>query len=295
MRGEDILASEPIKLKTHIGEAIIYPLGSREHKPESYKGEFKDFDVTFESKTLDQRNADTLWIDIDASPSFFEERESLSMLDRLDNEMRKIALRFLSLLRQKLPETPTAIPLELEYTRNLPTEGPQQPDRKRVIPGVKVVSPRGGLSEQQWEELRKDLSLGVETELCDEFIMDAKVALEQDDLNRATLYAAIACEIFIKEYTEKAAKEAGISQKFWEYLKNRRPGVLDYYDSVLHLVKGHSLQVENQDMYNLLSRLYERRNEIMHEGRFSFSEGEVGQVKEDIRSVEQAISWVRGI
>lgn len=292
MRGEEILASRPIKLKTDIGEAIIYPLGSKERKPESYKGEFKDVVATFESKTHEQWDADTLWIDIDVPPSLFKEKEFLT---RLDNEMRRIALWVLRLLRLKLPETPMAIPSGLEYTINLPTKDPQQPYWRYVKPGVKVLSPRGGLSERRWEELRRDMNLGVEPELCDEFIMDAKVALEENDLNRATLYAAIGCEIFIKEYTERIARKANISQKFWEYLKNRRPRVLDYYDSILHLVKGRSLQGENRDMFKLLERLYKRRNEIMHEGKLSLSKDEISQLMEDIRGVERVISWVRGL
>lgn len=299
MTGEEVLKLEPIKLVTSVGEVTIYPPGSKDRKPESYIGPEKGFpEVKLQATGSKLWNADTLWIDIETkvSPKFSRE-ENL----KLERETHELVFRFLRLLRRKLPETPMPLPTSLVPTALFEWE-PQQPGQLSgsiaTTPFViRVVPPEAGLTAERWEELQQEMSSEVDMELWEDFIVDAKVALQEDDLNRAILYAAIACEIFIKEYCEKAAKQVGISQKFWKYLKSRQPRVVDYYDSVLHLVRNHSLQAENEEIYKLLNRLYEARNEIMHEGRLSASHSndEINQLREDIWEVAQAISWVRGL
>jgi hypothetical protein len=301
MAEDRVLKLEPIKLETEIGEVAIYPPGCKDKKPDNYietKESRLIIEGGVESKESKLWDADTLWVDVQSEvPNKLSNEE---MRVRLDREMHKVVYRFLRFLRKKLPETPFTLPASLQYSTNLYWD--IQPSglhiATMVIPAAfRLVSHGAELTEDKWKELHHEMSLGLETELYEDFIVDAKVALEEDDLNRAILYAAIACEIFIKEYCEKAAKEAGISQKFWKYLKSRRPRVVDYYDSVLHLVKKHSLQAKNQKLYKLLDRLYDARNEIMHEGRLSTSrdKDEINQLREDVREAEQVISWVRGL
>jgi hypothetical protein len=303
MAGEEVLRLDPIKVATHIGEVVIYPPGSQGRKPESYVepkqghaiGEIR-WDFGKRDSPLWQ--ADTLWVDIKTDMTRVSSWEEIH--GKLDKEMREFVSRLLRLVRRKLPEAPMALPAHLPFSVNLEW-GRQPPGHYPVASTVgyhiKVVPPGAGINKERWRELQQEMSSGVDTELYEDFVADARVALEEDDLNRATLYSAIACEIFVKEYTEKAAKEASISPKFWEYLKSRQPRVLDYYDSILHLVKGHSLRKENPTIYKLLDQLYEARNKIMHEGKLppSWSKVKVGQLREDIRRVEQVISWVCGL
>jgi len=300
MNGDEVLNLEPIKIMTDFGEATIYPPGSKERKPRTYVepkktghlGEVK-LEVTPPPSLWE---ADTLWIDVET-----EVTPELSRGDhiKLDRDVHHLVLRFLRLLRRKLPKMPFPLPTDLMPRIAFEWESEQAGQLAGVAPTtpsvIRVVPPEAGTTVAKWRELEQQLNSGVETELWEDFVVDAKLALQEDDLNRAILYAAIACEIFIKEYCEKAAKQVGISQKFWKYLESRRPRVVDYYDSVLHLVKNYSLQAKNQKLYNLLDRLYDARNEIMHEGRLSASRNkhEINQLREDVRETEQVISSVR--
>jgi len=306
MNGDEVLNLEPIKIMTDFGEATIYPPGSKERKPRTYVepkktghlGEAK-LEVTPPSSFWE---ADTLWIDVET-----EVTPELSRGDhiKLDRDVHYLVLRFLRLLRRKLPEMPFPLPTDWMPRIAFEWESEQPGQLAGVAPTtpsvIRVVPPEAGTTVAKWRELEQQLNSGVETELWEDFIVDAKVALQEDDLNRATLYAAIGCEIFVKGYTEKAARNAGISQKFWKYLESRRPRVSDFYDSVLHLVKGHSLRAENLEMYKLVERLNRARNDIMHRGKLSLPKDKtnrlrkVNKLREDIQGVGQVISWVCGL
>lgn len=301
MEGSEVIELDPIRLETSTGKIVLYPPGSKEQKPKSYiepEHGFYNVEAKVERKGSSLWDADTLWLDIEAEATTpFSEKEIRAKLDR---DRHQITSRFLRLLRRKLPETPVPIPTSLQYSASF-YWGPQPSGQTlavALIPGViRVVSKEAGLTKKKWTELQQEMIAGVDTELWEDFIIDAKVALEEDDLNRATIYAAIACEIFIKEYCQRAAKQAGISQKFWKYLKNRRPRVIDYYNPVLHLVKGHSMEKENEETYNRLDRIFQARNKIMHKGKIpsSWNRDKISQLREDIREVEQIISWVCGL
>jgi hypothetical protein len=302
MEGAEVIELEPIKLETDIGKVIIYPPGSKERKPKSYTKPQKGFyrvEVKVEGKDSQLWNADTLWVDIEAEvTSILSEKE---IRDRLDTKTHEVVYQFLKLLRRKLPEAPLFLPISLrpsvDYDLSQVLKEKGHIFRAAATPFTfKIVSAGAGLTKDKWTELQQEMSSGEYTKLYEDFIADSKAALDEDDLNRATLYATIGCEIFIKEYTEKSAKEKGISQIFWEYLKdpNTETRVRTYYDQVLHLVKGHSMKKENKETYNRLDRIFYARNKIMHEGKIppSWNRDKINQLREDIREVEQIISWV---
>jgi len=217
-------------------------------------------------------------------------------LDKLDREAQDIAYKYLRLLRVKLSSTPIPLPERLQFlVRYKWSDSPppvSNPHGHTSPIHIYVLSKYAGLTKNKWEELQKELSSLADTELWEDFIIDARVALRGDDFNQATIYAAIACEIFIKEYTKRNASKVGISEVFWEYLESRQPRVIDYYDSILHLITCHSLKAEKVDLYRLLERLNSARNDIVHEGKLSLSNSQTNQLKEDIKNVNQVISWV---
>ena len=205
--------------------------------------------------------------------------------------------RFLRLLRRKL-QKPMPLPTILQpsvYYR----WGDIRPNGKtplaHVYAGVvHVVQHGAGLTKDKWAKLQEEMNSGIETELWEDFIKDSKAALYVGDLNRATIYTAIGIEIFIKEYTKKAAIKLGLSQKFWEYLTSPQveTRAVDYYGAILHLVTKHSMKDENRDLYHLLERIFRARNKIMHEGKLALTQKDSACLKEDIRAVEKVISWV---
>ncbi|MBA7599419.1 hypothetical protein ES703_06452 [subsurface metagenome] len=303
MKGNRVIELEPIRLKTSTGEAVIYPPGSKEQKPKSYvklaQG-VSDLEARIESKDSPFWDADTLWVDmeIEVTPTLSEKE----IQAKLNREMHQLIFRFLRLLRQKLPETPMPLPTSLQHSvsfdwGSIPSG---QTLAATIMLGIiRVVSEEAELTEKKWDKLSQEMVSGVDSELWEDFIEDSKVALEEDDLNRATLYSAIGCEIFIKEYTEKVSKERGISPVFWKYLKDPKTEtrVLTYYNEILHLVTGHSLKNENTEMYKKLKLIFSARNKIVHEGRLpsNWNPTQINQLTESIKASESIISWVIGL
>ena len=276
--GKEMLRLEPIKFATDIGDFVIHPPDSKGRKPEGDSQPWK---------------ADTLWVDIisDADPSLSREE----LLAKLNAGMQKHVHRFLRLLRRKLPEIPRPLPAELDYSTSFDWEKPKPGWQLLAETSIVIkVSPQGGLTQERWQELEKELTSGIDTELWEDFLLDSKVALAEDSLIRGVLYAAIACETFIKQYTQIAATKKGISKIFWDYINSRETDIraVRYYGPILHLVIGHSLENEENEIYKSLERIFKKRNEIMHEGNRSFSKDERIILINDIGKVKEAISWV---
>ena len=100
--------------------------------------------------------------------------------------------------------------------------------------------------------------------------------------------------MFIKNYTEEA-KEGVMSKEAWDRLKNRRPRVLEYYDSILHLVTNHSLNIEQGDLYKSMQQLFAIRNKIMHEGKTSVTQEKDETIEDMLKKAESTIAWVSNI
>ena len=313
VNGEEVLAQEPIRMITSMGEAVIHPPGSKDKKPQSYvepqQAPIVDFRVGGEYSS-NFWQADTIWIDLttDITPSI----SGKELSEQLLSEMQRILLRLVRLLRQRCQEPPIPLPKRpKEFGFTIQPHAPRLKPPFTHFSGkpvpIDVFIPQdGGLTGERWEEVRQDIASGAMSELCDEFIVDAKVALQlEQDANRAILYAAIACEIFIKEYSEKAAKEAGIDQPLWEYLTDRRLKVLEYYDEILSLLKHRSLPKEEPDIYEQVEYLFRARNSIMHTGKPQYKDRNgqlvnltvppVAPVRQLIDRASLAISWVRGL
>lgn len=285
---EEVLKLDPIKQTTSIGDVILYPPGSKELKPLSYVEPKKG---AIRSEFKKDSYADTLWIDVETGIISGPSRdEIMSKLSALDSEMGEVVHRFLRLLRKKLPLATMPVPLRLEY--NVDME-----DSQRNICSISTVphnavvpeSKTAYLNKEKWEQLQQEMHSGADTELWEGFIADAKVALIEDNLAQATIYAAVACEIFIKEYTNISAREAR------KYLNKRKLEINDYYDLVLQHVKGRSLRIEQPRMYDLLKNLIKERNNIMHEGKLSLAKGNISQLKESVQKAGQIIAWVCGL
>ncbi|MFC1964612.1 hypothetical protein ACFLWG_01220 [Chloroflexota bacterium] len=282
MRGEEVV--EPIKLAIKGGQVTIYPPEGKEPK----------------QNDLWDADSGRIVLEIDVTKPT-SEKEANEVVRKSEREVQQIVFRFLRLLRRKL-KVPFALPMSLDLNTSYQWEGWKPtgflPLASAMMVKVFVVSQDSGLTDDKWQKLYEEMQRGTDTELWEDFIEDSKVALRDKDLNRATLYSAIACEIFIKEYTEKIAKEKGVSPIFWEYLID--PGtetrVLTYYNEILHLIIGHSLKGENIELNNKLTLIFNARNKIMHDGRLpsKWNTAQINQLAESIKASESIISWVIG-
>ncbi len=291
----EIPTQRPIIINKDIEQIKIYPPGYNCEKVwKRIQG--KHLRIEGRSSQTNIQNADSFSILIEKDSYASNKDEAEAEYKKLDAEIEYLAFKMMRLFRKHLPKTPIALPNQLQYkclcksdSESLKNILWSRPSRGNT---VIYMSSQYYLDREKWSALRKAIRNHVDTEMWEDFIYDANAALESRDFTKAITYAAIACEVFIKEYTEKAAKEAGISKIFWKYLKSRQPRSVDYYDSILHLVKGHSLRAENRKIYELVDLLYKARNKVMHEGKRSFSEDEHSRLRKYIGAVEEAISWV---
>jgi hypothetical protein len=297
MVGEAVLTLQPIKWTTDIGEFRIHAPGSKDQKPLSLlepEQAFRNQEAKIGRMDALSQRADTLWLEIETEVT--SELSEAQIMAQLEPAMHQVVYRFLRLLRRKLPETPMRIPAELLCNESFSWQ-PSQLSWKfpsNVTRVVVWVFPQTGLTKERWEQLRGELISGADTELWEDFLLDAKVALHEGDLIRATLYAAIACETFIKHHTKEVLTRIGVSNRFWSYISSQEPQIraIRYYGPILHLITGHSLEDENKELYKSLEHLFTERNKIMHEGKHLFSDEERRRLGDDIRAAEQAIPWV---
>lgn len=280
---EDISGVDPITFSTTSGKArISIPITQQEVNEIKYHNRVYLNTVNLEIETD---------IDLDIKDE---------IANTLDREAEEILRRFLRLLRVKLSPIPIQIPSRLKYrvhytsTEILPDNLPQ----KHHSPIVMHMIPRDeGITPNRWREFKNDLKSEKDTEIWQDFLEDTKVAFWEENLIQGVLFAAIACETFIKQYTQKKATELGISETFWDYISGLEVDIraIRYFGPILHLVTGHSLEKEEKSLYKSLERLFKHRNKIMHEGKKPLSDDEHRHFREDIQVARKAVSWVRNL
>lgn len=222
--------------------------------------------------------------------------EECELIEQVESDIENLVYRFFRLLRHKIPNIPFNLPKDLLSAVQYNWEKPKPHWHimgMREIP-VKVSRQDTIITVEQWIEIEKELASDVDTEIWEDFLLDAKVALRENDMHKATLYAAIACETFIKYQIRLMAPIQKISNKFIKFIDGQEPDIrtLRYYGPILHLVSGRSLEDEESELYKSLERIMRKRNKIMHEGKRLFNKDECAQLVFDIGNMEKAISWV---
>lgn len=273
-----------------------------EFEPLKFTRDFGDFTMYVRtSKYQGTGQIMSLILHVDVKSDIKLDADEHEFINQLDAEVKQLAYRFLRLLRRKLPEMPFNLPADLLSSVSYNREKQQPHSHWQILASAEVlvepVPQDAGITTDKWRELERELASGKDTEIWEDFLLDAKVALKESDLHRAMLYTAIACETFIKQYTQIAATKQGISKVFWDYINSRETDIraIRYFGPILHLVTGRSLEDEENELYKSLERIFQKRNKIMHEGKRSFSANEVYRLRNDIQAGEQAISWVRNL
>ena len=221
------------------------------------------------------------------------------LIEQIESEIEELVYRFFRLLRRKIPKNPFNLPKDLLSGVSYNWEELKAHwhilGMREVL--IQVTPQDITITEEQWSEMEEELASEKDTEIWEDFLLDSKTALREDDLNRATLYAAIACETFIKSHIKLMASTHNISDKFIRFIDGQEPDIraIRYYGPILHLITGHSLEDEKRELYRSLEHIMKRRNKIMHEGRRLFNKEERTILANDIRNAEHAISWVQSL
>jgi hypothetical protein len=291
----EIPKQRPIIINTDVEQIKIYPPG---YNCEKVCKRMQGKNLRVEIGVAHIENPDSFYILIEKEGYASNTQEAETEYEKLDTEVEKLAFKIMRLFRKKLPKTPIAIPNQLQYKSlcKCDSESLKNTLWSRTSRDNTVIytSSQYYLDRQKWSALRKAIQNDIDTEIWEDFLYDAYAALELHDFTKAIIYAAVACEVFIKNYTEEA-KEGVISKDAWDRLKNRRPRVLEYYDSILHLVTNHSLNIEQEDLYKSMQQLFVIRNQIMHEGKTYVIQEKDETIKDIIRKAESTIAWVSGI
>jgi len=293
----EIPTRRPITINTDIEQIKIYPPGYNCEKVwKRIQGKHLRGEIGVSQVNIQKADSFSILIEKDSYAS--NKDEAAAEYEILDTEIERLAFKIMRLFRKHLPKTPIALPNQLQYKClcKCDSESLKNTLWSRASRGNTVIytSSQYYLDREKWSALKKAIRNDADTEIWEDFIYDANAALESHDFTKAVIYAAIACEVFIKNYTE-GVKEGVISKEAWERLKNRRPRVLEYYDSILHLVTNHSLNIEQEDLYKSMQQLFAIRNKIMHEGKTSVTQEKDETIEDMIKKVESTIAWVSNI
>jgi hypothetical protein len=285
----------PIVIKTDAEKIKVFPPGYNcEKLCKRIQG--KNSRLTVGTSQLGVQNADAISIMIEKDACVSDEKDARIEHERLDAKVEYFAFKIMRLLRKHLSQTPIAIPNRLHYQALYRCDSPELKNylwsSASGTPVVIYTSSKYYLDREKWSAVRKSIRQDTDTEIWEDFIYDAKAALKSRDFTKAIIYAAVACEVFIKDYTEKKVRENHFSQAAWKRLKERQPRVLEYYDSILHLITDHSLNVEQEDLYKSMRKLFKMRNNIMHEGKYALEQDISKEIKDIIKKAETTINWI---
>lgn len=114
------------------------------------------------------------------------------------------------------------------------------------------------------------LQIPFEPKLHEKILSDAQTALFEDDLRRAVLEMAIACEVVVKQ---RFFAENALAGYFYDYLNRKskiKVRVLDLIDGISNEVFGRSFKTDYRKHYDNIDHLFRCRNQVAHRGNLSY-------------------------
>ena len=126
------------------------------------------------------------------------------------------------------------------------------------------------LSRQYDSDLKDALQNRIHPELSAELMSDAQSAALQDNLRRAVLEMAIACETAVKQTFFAKATPAGAAYEYLEEKRNVRVPVMDMVDAMAKLAFGKSFREDENTHYRNIDFLFRCRNKVAHRGELAY-------------------------
>jgi hypothetical protein len=128
------------------------------------------------------------------------------------------------------------------------------------------------LSRQDDSSLENSLRNPILPELVEELISDAQSAVFQQNLRRAILETAIACEIAVKQAFFAKATPAGVAYEFLEDKGKVRVTAIELIDSVAKQAFGKSFKEDERVHFNNIDFLFRCRNKVAHRGELTYKD-----------------------
>lgn len=133
-------------------------------------------------------------------------------------------------------------------------------------PGLSIEN----LSREKDADLEKALQDPIHPELSEELMSNAQSALLQDDLRRAVLEMAIACETAVKRAFFAKDTPAGAAYEYLEDNRSIRIPIVDMIDAMAKQAFGRSFREDESTHYKNIVFLYRCRNKVAHRGELKY-------------------------
>lgn len=126
------------------------------------------------------------------------------------------------------------------------------------------------LSRKYDSDLTEALQNIIHPELSEELMSDAQSAVLQENLRRAVLEMAIACETAVKQAFFAKTTPAGAAYEYLEDKRSLRVPVQDMVDSMAKLAFGKSFKEDETLHYKNIDFLFRCRNKVAHRGELTY-------------------------
>jgi len=137
------------------------------------------------------------------------------------------------------------------------------------LPSLERFSVRS-LSRFEDMDLVNALKNPISLDLTEQLLSDAQAAIFQDNLRRAVLEIAIACETTVKQAFFDKATLAGAAFEYLEDKGKVRITVKEMIDSVAKQTFGKSFREDNRSHYDNIDFIFRCRNKAAHRGELTY-------------------------
>lgn len=149
------------------------------------------------------------------------------------------------------------------------------------------------LSQQYYSNLMDALQNPIHPELSEELLSDAQSAIYQENLRRAVIEMAIACETAVKQAFFAKATPAGSAYEYLEEKRSVRVPITDMVNAMAKMAFGKSFKEDEDIHYKNIDLLFRCRNKVAHRGELTYRDdsGTVQPISKDTL----AIWWVSAL
>lgn len=120
------------------------------------------------------------------------------------------------------------------------------------------------------EELKQALKNELTIETHQEFLSDAQTSVLENNLRRAVLEMAIACEVVVKQTFFAIASTSEAACEYFYGKERIQKKVIDLIDIAAKETLGESFKNDSRDAYNKIDFLFRCRNKVAHEGKLEY-------------------------
>ena len=159
------------------------------------------------------------------------------------------------------------------------------------------------LTNQMESDIGKAIEKELPVELYEEVLLDAQLAIFENNYRRAVLEMAMACEIAIKRIYFSKSSAAGLALEFMEDSKNlsARVKITSYLTNIAEYALGEKFEEFSSEADRInIENLFHGRDKVVHRGELSYKSENDKKSREITMlvlqdwwsSVEKLLAWL---